>query len=81
MNGHKEARQPLALPSRMAATDAIFWFAESALPIFRPIIAGLYILFAAYALVASRFDVFFVFMFLLPGVLIAIAAPSARAGA
>jgi diacylglycerol O-acyltransferase len=31
-------------PHRMAATDAMFWYAESALPIFRPIIAGLYIL-------------------------------------
>jgi len=31
-----------ALPSRMAATDALFWYAESALPEFRPIIAGLY---------------------------------------
>jgi WS/DGAT/MGAT family acyltransferase len=28
----------------MAATDALFWYAESALPTFRPIIAGLYIL-------------------------------------
>jgi WS/DGAT/MGAT family acyltransferase len=35
---------PLKLPSRMTATDALFWYAESALPIFRPIIAGLYIL-------------------------------------
>ena len=26
----------------MAATDALFWYAESALPEFRPIIAGLY---------------------------------------
>ncbi len=30
--------------SRMAATDAMFWYAESAMPIFRPIIAGLYLL-------------------------------------
>jgi hypothetical protein len=28
----------------MAPTDALFWYAESALPIFRPIIGGLYIL-------------------------------------
>ena len=28
----------------MAPTDALFWFAESALPEFRPIIAGLYVL-------------------------------------
>jgi WS/DGAT/MGAT family acyltransferase len=28
----------------MAPTDALFWYAESALPIFRPIIAGLYVL-------------------------------------
>ena len=41
------ARQPAvqpvpAPPSRMAATDALFWYAESALPEFRPIIAGLF---------------------------------------
>ena len=35
---------PVRLSNRMGATDALFWFAESALPIFRPIIAGLYIL-------------------------------------
>jgi WS/DGAT/MGAT family acyltransferase len=35
---------PLALPSRMAPTDALFWYAESALPVFRPIIGGLYLL-------------------------------------
>jgi WS/DGAT/MGAT family acyltransferase len=28
----------------MTATDALFWYAESALPIFRPLIAGLYVL-------------------------------------
>jgi WS/DGAT/MGAT family acyltransferase len=28
----------------MVATDAMFWFAEAAMPIFRPIIAGLYLL-------------------------------------
>jgi WS/DGAT/MGAT family acyltransferase len=36
--------EPRHLPRRMAATDALFWYAESALPIFRPIIAGLYVL-------------------------------------
>jgi hypothetical protein len=35
---------PLRLPRRMTATDALFWYAESALPILRPIIAGLYVL-------------------------------------
>jgi WS/DGAT/MGAT family acyltransferase len=35
---------PVNLPRRMTATDALFWYAESALPIFRPIIAGLYLL-------------------------------------
>src|SRR5574342_401347 len=30
--------------TRMAPTDALFWYAESALPIFRPLIAGLYVL-------------------------------------
>ena len=35
---------PVNLPRRMTATDALFWYAESALPIFRPIIAGLYVL-------------------------------------
>ncbi|MBI3784709.1 MAG: wax ester/triacylglycerol synthase family O-acyltransferase [Deltaproteobacteria bacterium] len=38
------ALAPMQLPQRMAATDALFWYAETALPIFRPIIAGLYIL-------------------------------------
>jgi WS/DGAT/MGAT family acyltransferase len=28
----------------MAPTDALFWYAESALPVFRPIIGGLYVL-------------------------------------
>jgi WS/DGAT/MGAT family acyltransferase len=32
-----------SLPRRMTGTDALFWYAESALPIFRPIIAGLYV--------------------------------------
>ena len=35
-------QRPLDLPGRMAATDALFWYAEAALPEFRPIIAGLY---------------------------------------
>jgi WS/DGAT/MGAT family acyltransferase len=35
---------PLELRGRMTATDALFWYAESALPIFRPLIAGLYVL-------------------------------------
>ena len=35
---------PLDLPRRMTASDALFWFTESALPIFRPIIAALYLL-------------------------------------
>lgn len=35
---------PLELPARMAPTDALFWYAESALPEYRPIIAGLYLL-------------------------------------
>jgi len=39
-----DASQPLTLPSRMAPTDALFWYAETALPSFRPIIGGLYIL-------------------------------------
>jgi diacylglycerol O-acyltransferase len=38
------AAEPLVLPGRMTATDALFWYAESALPTFRPIIAGLYVL-------------------------------------
>ena len=33
-----------APPARMAPTDALFWYAESALPAFRPIIGGLYLL-------------------------------------
>lgn len=43
-NGQQALLPPLNLPRRMAATDAMFWYAESALPIFRPIIAGLYVL-------------------------------------
>lgn len=37
-------RNKSAYPRRMVATDALFWYAESAMPQFRPIIAGLYIL-------------------------------------
>lgn len=36
--------QELDVPDRMAATDALFWYAESAMPIFRPIIAALHVL-------------------------------------
>jgi diacylglycerol O-acyltransferase len=36
--------QPVASPRRMAATDALFWYAEEALPELRPIIAGLNLL-------------------------------------
>jgi len=34
----------LDLPGRMTPSDALFWYAESALPNLRPVIAGLYIL-------------------------------------
>lgn len=34
----------IAAPRRMAPTDALFWYAERALPELRPIIAGLYVL-------------------------------------
>lgn len=43
-NAHGTAATPLVLPRRMAPTDALFWYAETALPIFRPIIGGLYLL-------------------------------------
>ena len=36
--------KPLETPGRMAPTDALFWYAETALPSLRPIIAGLYVL-------------------------------------
>jgi diacylglycerol O-acyltransferase / wax synthase len=36
--------QPLELESRMTPTDALFWYAEGALPTLRPLIAGLYLL-------------------------------------
>ncbi|HSQ01271.1 MAG TPA: wax ester/triacylglycerol synthase family O-acyltransferase [Candidatus Dormibacteraeota bacterium] len=39
-----EILHALELPGRMNAGDALFWYAESALPILRPIIAGLDIL-------------------------------------
>ncbi|NNL65393.1 MAG: hypothetical protein HKP30_04035, partial [Myxococcales bacterium] len=39
-----DAAGPLRLTRRMTPSDAIFWYTESALPIFRPIIAGLYLL-------------------------------------
>lgn len=44
MEHEARALEPLRLPRRMAPTDALFWLAESALPSFRPIIAGLYLL-------------------------------------
>lgn len=42
--GGDALREPLLLPRRMTPSDALFWYAETALPVFRPIIAGLYIL-------------------------------------
>lgn len=39
-----EAPRPLALASRMLPSDALFWYAEEALPHFRSTIAGLYVL-------------------------------------
>ncbi len=41
---NSEGVRPLDLPSRMEASDALFWLVESAVPAFRPIIAGLYVL-------------------------------------
>lgn len=41
-------------PRRMAPTDALFWYAERALPEFRPIIAGLYVLEGAPEPAAAR---------------------------
>lgn len=35
-------REPLRLPRRMVPTDALFWYAEAALPSFRATIAGIY---------------------------------------
>lgn len=41
----RRGRSPtLPSPRRMAASDALFWYAEQALPELRPIIAGLYVL-------------------------------------
>ncbi len=40
----EEATPPLELESRMAPSDALFWYAEEALPRFRSTIAGLYVL-------------------------------------
>jgi diacylglycerol O-acyltransferase len=40
----KKTLRPLDLPRRMAPTDALFWYAESAVPSFRPLIGGLYLL-------------------------------------
>ncbi len=39
-----ERIEPLELPSRMAASDAFFWYGERALPGLRPYIGGLFLL-------------------------------------
>ncbi len=39
-----EPLRPLELDRRMTPSDAMFWYGESALPQFRPIIAGIYVL-------------------------------------
>ena len=44
MNTLDRPMHPMSAPRRMAPTDALFWYAETALPIFRPIIGGLFIL-------------------------------------
>jgi len=44
MARRRDVHPPLRLPRRMAPTDALFWYAESALPILRPIIGGLYVM-------------------------------------
>jgi WS/DGAT/MGAT family acyltransferase len=44
MNTIDRPMHPMSAPRRMAPTDALFWYAETALPIFRPIIGGLFIL-------------------------------------
>jgi len=44
MTRKKKTLEPLDLPRRMAPTDALFWYAESAVPSFRPLIGGLYLL-------------------------------------
>jgi diacylglycerol O-acyltransferase len=43
-NSNHPRPQPLELESRMTPTDAMFWYAEEALPTLRPLIAGLYLL-------------------------------------
>ncbi|MEE8311527.1 MAG: wax ester/triacylglycerol synthase domain-containing protein, partial [Candidatus Binatia bacterium] len=35
---------PRRRPQRMGPSDAVFWYGEAALPVFRPIIGGLYVL-------------------------------------
>jgi len=44
MKRSREALQSYRLPWRMTPSDALFWYVETALPAFRPIIAGLYLL-------------------------------------
>jgi diacylglycerol O-acyltransferase len=44
MKQTRDALQPYRLPPRMTPSDALFWYVEIALPAFRPIIAGLYLL-------------------------------------
>lgn len=41
---HHNTIHELDLPGRMTPTDALFWYAESALPNLRPVIGGLYLL-------------------------------------
>lgn len=43
-SGPARMLRALDLPGRMSAGDALFWYAETALPTFRPIIAGLHVL-------------------------------------
>jgi len=44
MKRPREFLPPYRLPHRMSPSDALFWYVETALPAFRPIIAGLYML-------------------------------------
>lgn len=44
MKRAREVLQPFRLPRRMTPSDALFWYVETAVPAFRPIIAGLYVL-------------------------------------
>lgn len=44
MRRRRETLDPLPLPRRMTPSDALFWYTETAVPAFRPIIAGLYVL-------------------------------------